>query len=47
MSSWLTLLSILAHAAGFVDMSKLVVCGGSHGGFVAGHLLGQYPDTFR
>jgi acylaminoacyl-peptidase len=33
--------------AGLVDASRVAVCGGSHGGFLAGHLLGQHPDRFR
>lgn len=30
-----------------VDLSRVAVCGGSHGGFLTGHLLGQKPDLFR
>ena len=33
--------------AGYVDLSKVVVIGGSHGGLLTGHLLGQFPDRFR
>ena len=29
-----------------IDPDKLCVVG-SHGGFLTGHLIGQYPDTFR
>lgn len=29
------------------DASRVAVVGGSHGGFLAGHLIGQFPDTFR
>ena len=30
-----------------LDASKLVVVGGSHGGFLTGHLIGQHPGMFR
>eukprot|EP00605_Chrysophyceae_sp_TOSAG23-4_P000803 GSChrysophyteH1.ASY1.ANO1.892.1 assembled CDS len=29
-----------------IDMSKICVVGGSHGGFLSAHLTGQYPETF-
>lgn len=32
---------------GCVDASRVAVMGGSHGGFLTGHLLGQAPDRFR
>ena len=31
----------------YVDASKVAVFGGSHGGFLSAHLVGQYPDRFR
>eukprot|EP00210_Caulerpa_lentillifera_P004222 g4027.t1 len=34
-------------AKGYTDPKKICVSGGSHGGFLAGHLVGQFPDKFR
>ena len=36
-----------AISAGLVDAARIVVTGGSHGGFLTGHMVGQYPDTFK
>lgn len=33
--------------AGYVDESKVAVIGGSHGGFLTGHLMGQHPEVFK
>lgn len=30
-----------------VDENKLVIGGGSHGGFITGNLIGMYPDKFK
>ncbi|CAI5472870.1 unnamed protein product [Closterium sp. Yama58-4] len=32
---------------GYVDAARMAVIGGSHGGFLAAHLIGQEPDRFR
>eukprot|EP00562_Extubocellulus_spinifer_P020035 CAMPEP_0178590906 /NCGR_PEP_ID=MMETSP0697-20121206/28495_1 /TAXON_ID=265572 /ORGANISM="Extubocellulus spinifer, Strain CCMP396" /LENGTH=790 /DNA_ID=CAMNT_0020227711 /DNA_START=70 /DNA_END=2440 /DNA_ORIENTATION=- len=30
-----------------IDPSRVGICGGSHGGYLAGHCIGQYPDLFK
>ena len=33
--------------AGVADANKIVVVGGSHGGFLGAHLVGQRPEMFK
>lgn len=33
--------------SGLVDPNRIGICGGSHGGFLAGHCTGQFPELFR
>ena len=30
-----------------MDETRVVMAGGSHGGFIAGNLLGMFPDRFK
>ena len=33
--------------SGIFDESKVVVMGGSHGGYLTAHLSAKYPEMFR
>ena len=37
----------LKHETKLIDGNKLCVVGGSHGGFLTGHLIGQFPEKFK
>jgi len=34
-------------AEGVADPARICVVGGSHGGFLGAHLIGQAPDMFK
>jgi acylaminoacyl-peptidase len=36
-----------AVSAGHVDPARVAVVGGSHGGFLTGHIIGQHPGRFK
>lgn len=33
--------------SGWVDPDRIGICGGSHGGFLAAHCVGQFPEIFK
>lgn len=39
--------AVLDRATPVVDRSKVGVIGGSHGGFLAAHLVGQFPEIYK
>lgn len=34
-------------SSGKVDAQRVGICGGSHGGFLSGHMIGKYPDLYK
>ena len=39
--------NVLSELNGTINPDKIAVVGGSHGGFLGGHLVGQYPNRFK
>ena len=33
--------------SGWIDPDRIGICGGSHGGFLTGHCIGQFPNLFK
>jgi alpha-beta hydrolase superfamily lysophospholipase len=42
-------MEVLQHfiKSGIVESKRVAVCGGSHGGFLAGHAIGQHSSYFK
>jgi acylaminoacyl-peptidase len=38
---------VLSKFSEYIDETRVGVCGGSHGGFLSAHLIGQFPDLFK
>lgn len=36
-----------SYSSSMIDPNRVGICGGSHGGYLAGHCIGQYPDLFK